>query len=98
MASEEIKPLPGIVFIEPEDRAATGGVRKRFAQSGLVMPEPKFQGVPHVGRVYAVNTAERDIKVGMRVVFDEPNPHGIKWGGKKLIPVKRDQVLAGVEL
>ncbi len=94
--AETVTPMPGVVLIEPEDMATTIGLRQRFEAAGLAMPEPKHQGVPNVGRVYAVPPGEVEISVGMKVVFNEPNPSGFKWGGHKLLPIAREKVLAGV--
>lgn len=70
-------------------------------ESGIVVTKPKYQGVPNKGTVFAigegVNDGDRpldiEVKVGDRVVFEEPNPRGFKYEGKGLFKLHKSQIL-----
>lgn len=91
-----VKPLSGKLLIEPLTTVEASGFMERLKTAGLEWQPPKMSGVPNVAIVYAVADDITDIPVGMKIVFDEPNPHGFKWEGHKLLAIKKDQVLAGI--
>lgn len=78
------------VFIEAHSRAASSSK----SAAGLHVVEPSKQGAPNTGIVFAVGSDVKRVKVGQEVVFDEQHPKGIKWEGRKIIPVHEDQIVA----
>jgi hypothetical protein len=100
-----LTPTNGNYMIEPRLHSdiKTQELRKRMAKSGLLTPDIKpdskttFEGIPNTGTIRFVPAdADPNLKVGMVVVFDEPKPHGFKWEGMTLFPIKREQIIAGL--
>lgn len=97
----DITPAPGKLLVRPvlasEERAEA--IRKR---SGLYIPKPdnkhSFEGVPNQGIIYAIDPEySGDLKVGVRVIFNENQPKGFKWDDFTLFPLDIDQIVAIVE-
>lgn len=97
-----------IVEIISQNEAEDMELKKKMSKSGLLMPtrdtaDPKrASGPPVLGVVYSIGSKGREkwgdnIKVGDTVVFDEKQPHGFKWGDKKLLGLKVEQVIARLE-
>lgn len=82
-----LKPLKGIVIVEPEDRTP------EKTDSGIYI-KSNYQGAPQIGKVYAIGAGIKDIKVGDRVIFNEPNPNGFKHKGIGYLPLKEEQIAA----
>lgn len=98
----DIKPLGCYLFIEPITKADQ--FRKEMSKrSGLLMPEPKFQGVPNMGIVRYPNECVHDgvkddvLKEGMVVVFEDEKPSIVEIDGNTLFAIARPRVIAIIE-
>lgn len=92
----ELEPMPGFILIEPEDR------QPRQTASGILIKEPKFEGAPIAGRIYAIAGSGipegyAELKVGDRVIFKEEAPKGFKFEGKSLFALKPEQIRARID-
>lgn len=69
--------------------------QERKTAAGILVPDPKHEGVPHLGRVLAISDAvgrEGIIQVGQLIEYNEPSPEGFHWKGQKIILVKRENI------
>ena len=96
------KPVAGSVLLEPVLQRAewAENVEKR---SGIIIPPPdnkhSFEGVPNQGIVFSLPDGyDGPLQVGMRVLFDDKNPHGFKHDGKPIIRIKLENILAEVTI
>lgn len=105
----EINATENFVIVEiisqrDQERAKLEEATKK---SGLLIPPPKDDpskqyGPPVMGIVYSIgkNGAEKwgdNIRIGDTVIYDEKNPKGFEFNGKRLLAVPIDKVVARLE-
>jgi len=92
-----LKPTPEkllVEIIEIGDHRAQEAAKRI---PGFQVPPPEYQGVPDLGRIYAIGSdVVIDAKVDDTIVFEEFKPKGFHWDDKKLFALLPEQVLAVV--
>lgn len=81
-----LNPLKGeiiVELIEPETET----------KSGLLVIPDKMQPIPNRGIVYAIASDIEECKVGQEIVFKENHPKGFKFDDKKLLKIKKEQLM-----
>lgn len=84
------KVMPGLVMVEYEPR------EEKETASGILIATPKHQGMPNHGRVIQVADDIEEIKAGDFIYYSANSPTGFEYEGKKIIPIKIDDVLCKV--
>jgi len=93
-----IKPINGQLIVEVDDFTDSYyGLKDGKTESGIIVTKTDIQGIPNQGVIVAVADAEKQFKVGMKVVFSTKSPRGYKYDDKSLFTIGCDDVTAIIE-
>ena len=72
------------IFIEGEEGKT---------KSGIYVAEQKYKKIPNKGKVFAVASNIKGIEKGAVVFFDDASPYGLRFEGKRLLPVNIKKII-----
>lgn len=88
-------PLYDLVYIEPDIQA------DYITKAGIMVGKPKHQGVPKTGIVRYMGPGVTEefkavIKIGDRIVCDDPNMKGFHLNDVPLVPLPQSKIVAKI--